>query len=301
MDVETRELRYFVAVAEELHFGRAAHRLGIAQPPLSRAIRLLERRMGVTLLERTSREVRLTAAGEMLLAEGRGALAAVTAAVRRTQRAGATPRLVLALKPGGDADLLRPVLDRYAATAGAVPVDLAFSVGERAAMVRDGRADLALLHRPQNDLTGLDSDDLYVEGQVVVLPDGHPLAARATVSMADLRDEPQPRWPEARPGVTGHPVTDTEQVLQLIRLGRMVAVLPESVRDRLPPGTVSRPVTDAEPATLVIAWSRESTSRQVAAFVRAALSAVGALPDTAARAVHTGRDIQFRESARFLR
>lgn len=292
MDVETRELRYFVAVAEELHFGRAARRLGIAQPPLSRAIRLLERRMGITLLERTSREVRLTAAGEMLLAEGRGALAAVTAAVRRTQRAGATtPRLVLALKPGSDADLLRPILDHYAATTGAVPVDLAFSVGERAAMVRDGRADLALLHRPQNDLTGLDSDDLHMERQVVVLPDGHPLATRATVSMADLRDEPQPRWPEARPGVTGHPITDTEQLLQLIRLGRMVAVLPESVRDRLPPGTVSRPVTDAEPATLVIAWSRESTSRQVAAFVRAAISAVGAPPNTAAHAVHTGRDI----------
>lgn len=290
MDVEVRELRYFVAVAEELHFGRAAHRLGIAQPPLSRAIRLLERRMGTTLLERTSREVRLTAAGEMLLAEGRGALAAVTAAVRRTQRAGATaPRLVLALKPGSDADLLRPVLDHYAASTGAVTVDLAFSVGERAAMVRDGRADLALLHRPQNDLTGLDSEDLLVEGQVAVLPDGHPLAARTAVSMADLRDEPLPRWPEARPDVTGHPVTDTEQLLQLIRLGRMVAVLPESVSDRLPPGTVSRPVTDAEPITLVIAWSRESTSRQVAAFVRAAISAVGAPPDTAARTVHTGR------------
>jgi DNA-binding transcriptional LysR family regulator len=286
MDVETRELRYFIAVAEELHFGRAAHRLGIAQPPLSRAIRLLERRMGVTLLERTSREVRLTSAGEVLLAEGRGALGAMAAAVRRTRSAAAAaPRLVLALKPGSDADLLRPILDRYAATADAVPVDLAFSVGERAAMVRDGRADLALLHRPQNDMSGLDSDDLHVEGQVVVLPDGHPLATRTTVSMADLRSETQPRWPEARPGVTGHPVTDTDQLLQLIRLGRMIAVLPESVRDRLPPGTLSRPVRDAEPATLVIAWSRASTSRQVAAFVHAAISAADAPLNTAAHPV----------------
>src|SRR5258707_7125527 len=87
--METRELRYFVAVAEELHFGRAAQRLGIAQPPLSRAIRQLERRMGVTLIERTSRRVRLTAAGEVLLHEGRQALNAVTAATRRAQRAGA--------------------------------------------------------------------------------------------------------------------------------------------------------------------------------------------------------------------
>ena len=85
--METRELRYFVAVAEELHFGRAARRLGIAQPPLSRAIRQLERRLDVTLLERTSRTVTLTEAGSVLLREGRAALDAVDAADRRTRRA----------------------------------------------------------------------------------------------------------------------------------------------------------------------------------------------------------------------
>ena len=90
-EVEIRELRYFVALAEELHFGRAAQRLGIAQPPLSRAIRQLERRLGVTLLERTSRAARLTAAGEVLLHDGRAALDAVTAAARRAQRAGRQP------------------------------------------------------------------------------------------------------------------------------------------------------------------------------------------------------------------
>src|SRR5689334_6287153 len=109
-ELETRELRYFVAVAEELHFGRAAARLGIAQPPLSRAIRLMERRLGVSLLERTSRSVRLTPAGEVLLSEGRQALAAVAAASRRTRRAGrGQPRLVLAMKPGTDAGLVRAI------------------------------------------------------------------------------------------------------------------------------------------------------------------------------------------------
>ena len=85
--METRELRYFVAVAEELHFGRAAQRLGIAQPPLSRAIQQLERRLGAALLDRTSRAVTLTEAGSVLLAEGRAALDAVDAAERRTRRA----------------------------------------------------------------------------------------------------------------------------------------------------------------------------------------------------------------------
>ncbi|MCZ4509315.1 LysR family transcriptional regulator, partial [Streptomyces sp. ActVer] len=77
--LETRELRYFVAVAEELHFGRAAERLGMAQPPLSRAIQQLERRLGVCLLERNRRGVSLTDAGEVLLHEGRAALDATTA------------------------------------------------------------------------------------------------------------------------------------------------------------------------------------------------------------------------------
>src|SRR3954451_24068524 len=97
--VETRELRYFVAVAEELHFGRAAERLGMAQPPLSRAIREMERQLGVTLMERTTRRAALTPAGEILLRDARTALDAITAAARRARHAGQPdPGLRLALK-----------------------------------------------------------------------------------------------------------------------------------------------------------------------------------------------------------
>src|SRR6201999_4273271 len=104
--LETRQLAYFLAVAGELHFGRAAARLGIAQPALSKAIRQLERRLDVTLLERTSRAVTLTEAGRVLSCEARVALEAVSAAALRAQRAGTRdPRLILALKPGGDAGL----------------------------------------------------------------------------------------------------------------------------------------------------------------------------------------------------
>jgi DNA-binding transcriptional LysR family regulator len=91
--LETRELVYFVAVAEELHFSRAAERLGIAQPPLSRAMSRLERRMGVRLLERTSRHVELTPAGLVFLDECRSLLQGMDTAVQRTKRAGpALPR-----------------------------------------------------------------------------------------------------------------------------------------------------------------------------------------------------------------
>ncbi|PWH05050.1 LysR family transcriptional regulator [Brachybacterium endophyticum] len=274
MDLETRELRYFVALAEELHFGRAAERLGVSQPPLSRAIRLLESRLGVPLFVRTSRSVRLTDAGETLLVEGRRALGAVSSAARKTQRVGrGMRRLVLAIKPGGDAALLKPILDHYAETPDALPIELVFNSAERGEMVRDGRADLALLHRPQNDMAGLDWTDLRTERQVVLLPEGHRLAGLAAVSMVELEAEPHPLWPESLARSTGRPVSDLEEVLQLVQLGRMVVLLPESVRERLPVSVVWRPVTDAVPATLVLAWQESSTSPDVATFVRAATEA----------------------------
>ncbi|MDR7275382.1 LysR family transcriptional regulator [Catenuloplanes atrovinosus] len=277
-DVETRELRYFVAVAEELHFGRAADRLGIAQPPLSRAIRRLEHRLGVPLLARTSRSVRLTPAGETLLHEGRAALNGVAAAVRRTRRAGRdTPALVLALKAGGDSGLLRAILRGYAERPGSVPVELVFSVHERAAMVRDGRADLALLHHPQNDLTGLDSAPLHTEPRMLALAEDHPLAARESITLADLDGLPMPRWPEAADPGPGPMVTEVGELLHLVVLGRAVSLVTESAARRPYAGVAYRPVVDAAPATLVVAWPEGSRSRRIAGFVEAARAVTSAL------------------------
>src|SRR5262245_8982390 len=155
--MESRELRYFVAVAEELHFGRAAERLNMAQPPLSRAIQQLERRVGVPLLERDRRGVALTPAGATMLTEARHAIDAVDAAVRRTRRAaGDTGRLVLATKAGASHQLLKDLLD-----ANPGPVDvLLCEVGEQWRLLRDGRADAAIMHAPVDVLTGLDSVEI---------------------------------------------------------------------------------------------------------------------------------------------
>jgi DNA-binding transcriptional LysR family regulator len=281
--LETRELRYFLAVAEELHFGRAAERLGMAQPPLSRAIQQLERRLGVSLLERNRRGVSLTRAGEVLLHEGRAALDAATAAVRRTRRAGDPDgpdghrnRLVLAVKAGSSHELLHKLLDAYAAEPDAAEVEvLPSGTCEQGDMLRDGRADAALMHTPFNSLAGFDSEELLTEGQIAILPAEHPLAARRTLSMADVVDIPDlplARW--SRDGVfppgPGPEIHDQTQLAQLIALGRTVAIFPDSARSWLWAEHAAVPLTDAPPVVTHIAWPAHSRSLALAGLIRTA-------------------------------
>ena len=279
--VETRELRYFVAVAEELHFGRAAQRLGMAQPPLSRAIRLLERRLGATLRDRTSRAVVLTEAGSVLLREARAALDAVAAAEQRTRRAALAASgqagVVLATKAGASNELLAKLLDAYADEPDSVAVDLLLcGIGEQERMLRDGRADVALLHLPFDSTAGFDSEELMAERQMLVLPAGHPLTARGpvrTAEAAELAGLPLARWRRrdgTYPDGPGPEVRDQAQLYQLIALGRACCVVPESVRTQLREDLTTVPVLDAPPVTTVIAWPPHSRSRAVAGLVRAA-------------------------------
>lgn len=281
-DVEVRELRYFVAVAEELHFGRAAERLGMAQPPLSRAIREMERRLGVRLLERTTRRVSLTPAGEVLLRDARTALDAVAAAVRRTQQAGqAEPVLRLALKADYDGGLLPQIIAAYAREPTALRVELVLAGrGEQEPALRDGRADVALLPQPFNE-RGLDVEPLLTEPRLLAVAASDPLASREFLRLADLAgrvlpygrpadredDAPETRSPIRR---TSAPC-DLAQVFNLVELGTTVWFPPTSiVRRHLRPGIAYRTVTDLAPLRLALAWPRESRSPAVAAFVRTA-------------------------------
>ncbi|SDD86388.1 LysR family transcriptional regulator [Auraticoccus monumenti] len=287
--METRELRYFVAVAEELHFGRAAQRLGIAQPPLSRAILQLERRLGTPLLRRSSRSVTLTEAGAVLLHEGRAALDAVAAAEQRTRRAALAaavgPTVVLASKAGATDELLATLLHAYAAEPGAVRVEVELcGPGQQERLLRDGRADVAILHRPHDDTDGLDVEELQSEGQVAVLPAGHALSTRTSLllqDLADAEDLPPPRWPlpdGGYPPGPGPEVHSTTQLLQLVALGRAHLLLPESGRSQLREDLVAVPVVDAPPVTTVIAWPPHSRSRAVADLVRVATGLAGVVP-----------------------
>jgi DNA-binding transcriptional LysR family regulator len=277
--VETRELRYFVAVAEELNFGRAAQRLGIAQPPLSRTILQLERRLGVTLLERTSRKVSLTEAGSVLFAEGQAILGAVAAAERRTRRAAnVEPHLVVVVKAGASDELLARLLDAYAAEPGAVRVEVLLCESQQQQrLLREGQADVALLHRPYDSTAGFETEELCTEGQVAILPRAHHLAVRSQLRMeevATLAELPMARWPNpdgTYPEGPGIEVHDQTQLLQHIALGRATVTLPESSRAHLREDLVAIPVLDGPTVTTVIAWPSHSHSRAVADLVRVAM------------------------------
>ncbi|HEX6520719.1 MAG TPA: LysR substrate-binding domain-containing protein [Streptosporangiaceae bacterium] len=288
-ELETRQLRYFLAVAEELHFGRAAERLGMAQPPLSRAIRELERQLGVALLERTTRQVRLTAAGEVLLRDARTALAAVSAAGQRARHAGtASPRLRLALKADTDGGLLPEILRAYASEDQALPVELVLGgFGEQAQTLRDGRADVGLLLTPF-DNRGLDSEPLVTESLLAAMAAADPLAARGSLCLADLSGRsllgnPADRAPAA-PGPdapdapdTTQTASDLAQILRLVELGTIVCFLPASVARRYPRAEIAyRPVSDLRPVTLSVAWPHDLHSAAAAAFVRVAATVAAA-------------------------
>jgi DNA-binding transcriptional LysR family regulator len=176
------------------------------------------------------------------------------------------------MKPSADGRLLADILAAYESDPAAITVDvLVCGIGEQAILLRDGRADVGVLHSPHDDMSGFDTEELLVQRQVVVLSRQHPLAGRAGVRLADLHGEKMPRWPGmSEDDATGPVVRDGGQLMQLIALGRTIAVLPESVRTHLRHDLVCVPVLDAPPITVLIAWPQHSRSQAVAAFVRAA-------------------------------
>lgn len=302
-------------VAEELNFTRAAERLGMAQPPLSAAIGKLERKLGVRLLERSSRRVVLTPAGAVLLEQGRIAVESLSAAVERTRRRGTQPdRLTVAVKAGTGTELLRTIMRRCAQDEQLPEVRILLGHrGGPAAAVRSGAADVAVLPRPF-DQRGLDTEVLLVEPRVAVLPADHRLAGRRGLRRADLVGEQMPRWagqadattaaywtgsdpaaapspaavppravrsrhedPRAARSPEGPAVSDMNQLLDAVALGQAMAYVPVSVAHRYNCAELAFvPVSDLSPSEVVAAWPDTSRSRAVATFVSAAVEIAAA-------------------------
>lgn len=192
LDLEIRHLRYFVAVAEELHFGRAAQRLHIAQPPLSQQIRRLEEMLGHSLFLRTSREVRLTAAGEELLERARHTLRKIETDVEATRRIGRgeAGSLTVGFIGSGMLTALPKMLGRYRRQYPEVDLQLReFHTSGLVDALLNGSVDIGFM-RDAGVVDGLHVETLLAEPFVVVLPRRHPLANEKTVAVKSLQSEP---------------------------------------------------------------------------------------------------------------
>jgi len=191
-DIELRHLRYFVAVAEELHFGRAAERLHLAQPPLSQQIRKLEEIVGYPLFTRTSRAVRLTSAGETFLDHARRTLRKVEEDLQQARSVGRGEVGFLRVGFIGSSMLTRlpAMLGRYRAQFPKVNLQLReFHTSGVIQALLESTLDIGFL-RDSGPVEGLEVEALFSEPFIAVVPSKHPLARRKTLTGAELRNEP---------------------------------------------------------------------------------------------------------------
>jgi DNA-binding transcriptional LysR family regulator len=292
VDLDLRKLRYFVAVAEELNFRRAAQRLHLAQPVLSRQIRALEKELHVQLFTRDSTGTQLTAAGHQLLTDATLLLANAGAARGRVARAAeGTVTFTVGFMPG--LTVTEPVR-----ALGAAHPDISVEVlrtdwTNQISVLHDGRADIGYVRMPV-DLSGLQSSLLFTELRVAVLPTSHRLADKDAVSIHDFADEHLLQHPEAVPEWqavatemregTRPPVTDArsvEEKLERVAAGRGFSVLPESTASYYHrPDVAWVPITDIAPSEVRLAWVSARRTPLIAEFVQLAESAVTQKPTT---------------------
>lgn len=288
--MELRQLRYFVAVAEELHFRRAAVRLHISQPPLSQQIHQLEREMGCALLTRTRRHVELTPAGEAFLRDARALLAELEGAVATAQRIGAgqTGRLRINFVGSALLSIVPGAVQRFRADRPQVEIQIRERpTVEQLRAVAAGVVDVGLVRPPFEELEGLRSDVVLRERTVAALPVDHPLAELRRVPLRRLTGEPLVLFPRSQApgfhdllissltvdGVTPHVVQyapEMTTIVGLVAAGMGFSLVPASVSRLGLDGVTYRPVTGAPHSELVAVTRADDASPLVRTFVQRA-------------------------------
>lgn len=278
MDVDLRKLRYFVAVADELHFGRAAARLHIAQPVLSRQIRALEGELRAQLFVRDRRSTELTAAGRQLLEDARPLLASADALRRRVATAArGTSAFTVAFMPG--ITVTGAVRELSARHPGLAVELLRTTWDDQTEVLHDGRADVGVIRLPV-DRRGLSVRPLFREPRVAVLHAGHRLAGKESVRIGDLADEhllndpdAVPEWRdvavELRAGTAParRGFRSVEEKLEHVAAGRGIAVIPRSTSEYYTrPDVAHVPVEDLPPNEVCLAWPAGRRSRVIFEF-----------------------------------
>jgi DNA-binding transcriptional LysR family regulator len=287
--MELRHLRYFVAVADDLHFGRAANRLNTSQSSLSQQIRNLETELKVDLLRRVKRHVELTPAGARFLREARGILAAAeraTGLARETAREEAR-KIVIGISPETDWAFLGRALRLFGEHAPSVDVLFQNLTPEaQIEALRAGRIDIGFVGLPL-EAEEVVSEVTGRERLVAAVPAAHPMARRARIRLRDLSGEAYTLWPRHlspgrydqllaifREAGFGPPITmegglpSTQTVLGMVAAGLTVALVDPAIKQRATPGVVFRPIDDRGVFTESgVIYRREDPSPLLASFL----------------------------------
>jgi DNA-binding transcriptional LysR family regulator len=291
MSIELRQLRYFVAVAEEMHFGRAALRLHMTQPPLSQTIQALESTLGTPLFTRTRRSVTLTPAGTALLPQAQRLLQEAEALPELARRAaaGESGRLTLAFVSTADYSVLPPFLREFRERYPAVRIDLREATTDvQLESLAQGRIDVGLLIAPLPDRLKAELDYVPVLSEPLVLaaPRGmKSLRGRDAVQLSAVADAPliifprhiAPAFHDAilacfrNAGLTpqiGQEAIQMQTIIGLVSAGMGIALVPQSVSNLKRPGVEYRRLLDHTPLTETgLAWRRDNASPVLRAFL----------------------------------
>lgn len=285
--IELRHLRYFVAVAEELHFGRAAERLHMAQPPLSQQIRQLEEYLGFQLFYRTKRSVRLTEAGQQFLDDTRQLLHQLEQAIEtgRQISRGERGQLVIGFVSSAAYNVLPLILRAFRSQVPAVRLELhEMATNEQLQWLREGKIDIGFLRPPVEDKT-LHLQIIVREPMVVALPETHPLAAESQIALATLANEsfilfPRLLSPRAYDQIIGlcqqagfspkvvQEAMQMQTIVSLVAGNIGVAIVPVSLQNMQRTGVIYKPLAEPAPcAEVAVAWRSNDTSASVQQFL----------------------------------
>jgi len=288
--MELRHLRYFCVLAEELHFGRAAQRLNIAQPPLSQQIQALERELAVRLFDRQTRKVALTEAGKKFYDDVQTIMTSLNQAVSdaRLVQAGQLGTLEIGFVTAAANSFLPDLLRAYRKSQPRVRINLReLPQDAQLKQLRSGEIDLACVYAPLQDIT-LASAPVAMDDLYAVLPSDHKLAKKTRIAISDLKDEPIVLFPREL-GVsfydqiismfTSHgfspnivqDITSFNAQLSLVASGIGLSIYPGSIQTLQRPGIIYRPIVGGKnKVQMLLAWRKADNNASIESFVAAA-------------------------------
>jgi DNA-binding transcriptional LysR family regulator len=276
--MELRHLRYFIAVAEELNFTRAAEKLHMAQPPLSQQIQQLEAELGFQLFRRTKRTVTLTEAGKIFFQESRKILLQVDRAIQLGQQTsrGELGQLTIGFVSSASHNVVPAILQAFRTLHPAVKLELReMTTNEQLQRLREGQIDIGFIRPPVED--GINSEIVFREALILALPETHAMAKCDRVELRSLKDEPFILFPRAlAPGLYDRIISFCQQagfspiaaqeaiqmqtIVSLVAASMGVAIVPESMQNFQRSGVVYKPLQESGPiVSIALIWLSHPT------------------------------------------